>query len=60
MSERRIEILDEVKGVKVTAHDREYDTPDGGNDETVWDYYSLADGRRCVYRNGFFWEWLED
>lgn len=53
-----IEILDEIRGSKVIAHEREYD---GDYDnETTWDYYILEDGRACVYREGFFWEWIVD
>ena len=55
------EILDEVKGVKVINHQRERVLKDADGDEweDIWDYYTLADGRECLYNNGFFWEWLE-
>ena len=54
-----IDIYDEIKGVTVTGYEREITPTPDGEDENIWDYYTLADGRRCVYRNGFFWEWLE-
>ena len=57
MKEEEIEVLDEIKGVKVVEHERQYDTKSGNDKENVWDYYKLADGRLCVYRNGSFWEW---
>jgi hypothetical protein len=49
----QVKVLKEVQGVKVKGHTREW----GG--DTCWDYYDLADGRHCLYSNGFFWEWLD-
>jgi hypothetical protein len=52
-----IDIYDEIDGSPVVVRERDY-SGDYEN-ESVWDYYTLEDGRRCVLRNGFFWEWLE-
>jgi hypothetical protein len=54
-----IEIRDEVKGVNVVSHEREYTDGYDASEEVVWDTDELEDSRRCVYRNGFFWEWLD-
>ncbi len=53
----KIEIFEEIDDSKVVNRERDYSGD--YDDETTWDYYDLEDGRRCVYRNGFFWEWLE-
>jgi hypothetical protein len=47
-----------IKGQRVVEHKREYDLEDG-DISSVWDYYTLEDGKRCIFRNGFFWEWLD-
>lgn len=52
MKSRKVKVEKEVRGVKIARHEREV----SGSD--TWDYYDLVDGRRCVFRNGFFWEWL--
>ncbi len=53
-----IDIYDEIDGSPVVKREREYSGD--YNDETTWDYYVLADGRVCLYRNGRFQEWLTD
>lgn len=53
----RTPILSQILGVDVVKHDDEMTTePDG---ETWWDYYQLANGRMCVYRNGVFEDWIQ-
>ena len=60
MKEDEIEVMDVIESIPVIVHDREYGTADGsGADPTIWDYYTLADGRRCAYRDGRFLEWIE-
>ena len=53
----KIKIFEEIDDSKVIRHERHRGGM--GDDESVWDYYALEDGRYCIYRNGFFWEWLD-
>lgn len=54
---KKIEIFDEIDNSPVIEHERDYSGE--YEDKSTWDYYTLEDGHRCVYRNGFFWEWLQ-